>query len=83
MNKSRQSKSKMPSVRRNPPIMITPDKKPNIDGLGKSDIGVGHGQRRRGEGHQPAEANPQPPPQLPSVQMFDTEVLYRRYVPSF
>jgi len=64
----------MPSARDKSPMMAV-DRKPDIECLVKTENGGFSGDKHR---RMAAAVNPAPPPQLPSVQMFDTEVLYRR-----
>ena len=67
----------MPSARDKSPMMAV-DRKPDIECLVKSENGGFGGYKQKRMAETPA-VNPAPPPQLPSVQMFDTEVLYRRW----
>ncbi len=68
----------MPSARDKSPMMAV-DRKPDIECMVKTENGGFGGYKQKRMAETPA-VNPAPPPQLPSVQMFDTEVLYRRYL---
>ncbi len=72
----------MPSARDKSPAMMAVDRKPDIECLVKTENGGFSGDKQRRMADKIA-VNPAPPPQLPSVQMFDTEVLYRRYYFNF